>query len=397
MSAGTLPLSERLRVLVVDDNEGFRGSLAALLGSEDFEVVGEASNGAEAIERVLELSPDVVLMDIRMPGMDGIEATRRLKELRPSLEVVALTGLEEQRAVRDMLVAGAAGYVLKDSDGDQIVHAVRRAAEGGALLSPQVTPTVIDQLIEALERERRRTRQLEIAQEALLERGARRQQLIGRVGHELRTPVTVLLGLAQTLRRGGLTPEQLDEALDTLVERAEGLARLVRRFEAALEAGLTEWINVTELAHEVATRHARIAVEAPVGPVMTALNRTAGIRILEELVENALAFSPPGSDVVIRVSPENGSTEVRVIDRGSGIDPEAVARIFEPLEQAQDLHTRTHPGIGLGLSLARLSARAMDGDVTLESTGPTGSTFVWTVAGGSTELRDLPFPAAATG
>jgi signal transduction histidine kinase len=397
MSAGTLPLSERLRVLVVDDNEGFRGSLAALLGSEDFEVVGEASNGAEAIERVLELSPDVVLMDIRMPGMDGIEATRRLKELRPSLEVVALTGLEEQRAVRDMLVAGAAGYVLKDSDGDQIVHAVRRAAEGGALLSPQVTPTVIDQLIEALERERRRTRQLEIAQEALLERGARRQQLIGRVGHELRTPVTVLLGLAQTLRRGGLTPEQLDEALDTLVERAEGLARLVRRFEAALEAGLTEWINVTELAHEVATRHVRIAVEAPVAHVMTALNRTAGIRILEELVENALAFSPAGSDVVIRVSPENGSTEVRVIDRGSGIDPEAVARIFEPLEQGQDLHTRTHPGIGLGLSLARLSARAMDGDVTLESTGPTGSTFVWTVAGGSSQLRDLPFPAVATG
>ncbi len=397
MSAGTLPLSERLRVLVVDDNDGFRGSLTALLGSEDFEVVGEASNGAEAIERVRELSPDVVLMDIRMPGIDGIEATRRLKELRPSVEVVALTGLEEQRAVRDMLVAGAAGYVLKDSDGDQIVHAVRRAAEGGALLSPQVTPTVIDQLIEALERERRRTRQLEIAQEALLERGARRQQLIGRVGHELRTPVTVLLGLSQTLRRGGLSPEQLDEVLDTLVQRAEGLARLVRRFEAALEAGLTEWINVNELAEEVASHHPRIAVESPVGPVMTALNRTAGIRILEELVENALAFSPPGSDVVIRVSPEDDSTQVRVIDRGSGIDPEAVARIFEPLEQGQDLHTRTHPGIGLGLSLARLSARAMDGDVTLETTGATGSTFVWTVAGGSTELRSLPAPAAATG
>ena len=107
---------------------------------------------------------------------------------------------------------------------------------------------MIEQLLEALERERRRTRQLEIAQEALLERGARRQQLIGRVGHELRTPVTVLLGLAQTLRRGGLDDEQLDEVLDTLVLRTEGLARLVRRFEAAIEAGLTEWANVTELA-----------------------------------------------------------------------------------------------------------------------------------------------------
>jgi len=395
MSADTLPLSERLRVLVVDDNDGFRGSLSALLCGEDLEVVGEAANGAEAIERVLELSPDVVLMDIRMPGMDGIEATRRLKAIRPSLEVVALTGLEEQRAVRDMLVAGAAGYVLKDSDGDQIVHAVRRAADGGALLSPSVTPTVIDELIEALERERRRTRQLEIAQEALLERGARRQQLIGRVGHELRTPVTVLLGLAQTLRRGGLSPEQLDDVLDTLVERAEGLARLVRRFEAALEAGLTEWVNVSALALEVAERDQRVRVDAPAAPVMTALNRTAGIRILEELVENALAFSPEGSEVVILVSPGGGRTQVRVIDGGDGVDPDAVARIFEPLEQEQDLHTRTHPGIGLGLSLARLSARAMDGDVTLEETGSDGSTFLWTVAGGSTELHDLP--AAATG
>ena len=396
MSADTLPLSGRVRVLVVDDNDGFRGSLTALLCGEDLEVVGEAANGAEAIERVRELSPDVVLMDIRMPEMDGIEATRRLKALQPSLEVVALTGLEEQRAVRDMLVAGAAGYVLKDSDGDQIVHAVRRAADGGALLSPQVTPTVIDELIEALERERRRTRQLEIAQEALLERGARRQQLIGRVGHELRTPVTVLLGLAQTLRRGGLTPDQLDDVLDTLVQRAEGLARLVRRFEAALEAGLTEWMNVTELAREVGSRDPRVGVEAPAAPVMTALNRTAGIRILEELVENALAFSPPESSVVIRVTPDGDGTHVRVIDRGNGIDPEAVARIFEPLEQAQDLHTRTHPGIGLGLSLARLSARAMDGDVTLESTGLAGSTFVWTLAGGSTEPHELP-AAAATG
>jgi signal transduction histidine kinase len=395
MSAGTLPLSEPLRVLVVDDNDGFRGSLAALLCGEDLEVVGEAANGAEAIERAQELSPDVVLMDIRMPGMDGIEATRRLKALHPSLEIVALTGLEEQRAVRDMLVAGAAGYVLKDSDGDQIVHAVRRAADGGALLSPKVTPSVIDELIEALERERRRTRQLEIAQEALLERSARRQQLIGRVGHELRTPITVLLGLAQTLRRGGLETEQQDEILDTLVQRAEGLARLVRRFEAALEAGLTEWVNVTELAREVASRDPRVRVEAPAAAVMTALNRTAGIRILEELVENALAFSPAAAAVVIRVSPEGGRTLVRVIDRGSGVDPEAVARIFEPLEQAQDLHTRTHPGIGLGLSLARLSARAMDGDVTLETTGIGGSTFLWIVAGGSTELDDLPSAAAA--
>ncbi len=371
-----------IRVLVVDDNVAFRDSLASLLEGEELTVVGQAGSGLEAMELVRTLAPDVVLMDVRMPGMDGIETTRRLKALRPSLGVVALTGMEEQRAVRDMLVAGASGYVLKDSDGDEIIRAIKRAASGGALLSPAVTPTVIEELTEALERERRRARQLELAQEALLERAARRQQLIGRLGHELRTPVTVILGLAQTLQRAPMEGEELDEALGALVERAEGLARLVHRFEAAVEAGLTEWADVVALAREAGERDPRVRVEAPPRPVMTTLNRTAGQRIVEELVENALAFSTDDGEVVVRVSVNGDRPEVRVIDRGPGISPDDVERIFEPLEQAENLYTRTHQGVGLGLSLARLSARAMDGDVVLESGGPEGSTFLWIVSGG---------------
>jgi signal transduction histidine kinase len=380
--SATLPLgaTERIRVLVVDDNDGFRESLVFLLSGEDLEVIGQARSGSEAIEMVRQLSPDVVLMDVRMPEMDGIETTRRLKASRPALGVVALSSMEEQRAVRDMLVAGASGYVLKDSDGDAIVHAVREAVHGGALLSPEVTPVVIEELTDALERERRRARQLEMAQEALLERAAHRQQLIGRVGHELRTPITVILGVAQTMKRGQMPAADVDGALDTLIERAEGLARLVQRFEAVIEAGLTEWLNVTDLAREVAQLDPRIRVEAPPGPTMTSLNRTAGTRILEELVDNALAFSPAVGEVLIRVSDHDGLT-VRVSDHGPGINPNAVSRIFEPLEQAEQLHTRTHQGAGIGLSIARMSALAMDGDVVLEHTGPGGSTFLWRVSG----------------
>ena len=258
-------------------------------------MIGQARTGPEAIEMAMRLMPDVVLMDVRMPEMDGIEATRRLKAARPTVGVIALSSMEEQRAVRDMLVAGAAGYVLKDSDGDAIVHAVREAVSGGALLSPEVTPVVIEELTDALDRERRRARQLEMAQEALLERAAHRQQLIGRVGHELRTPVTVILGIAQTMQRGQLPPDELDEALDTLVVRAEGLARLVQRFEAVIEAGLTEWLNVTDLVREIVddATHGSVS-RPPPSPAMTTLNRTAGLRILEELVDNALAFSPAG-------------------------------------------------------------------------------------------------------
>jgi signal transduction histidine kinase len=380
--SATLPLgaTERIRVLVVDDNDGFRESLVFLLSGEDLEVIGQARSGSEAIEMVRQLSPDVVLMDVRMPEMDGIETTRRLKASRPALGVVALSSMEEQRAVRDMLVAGASGYVLKDSDGDAIVHAVREAVHGGALLSPEVTPVVIEELTDALERERRRARQLEMAQEALLERAAHRQQLIGRVGHELRTPITVILGVAQTMKRGQMPAADLDGALDSLIERAEGLARLVQRFEAVIEAGLTEWLNVTDLAREVAQLDPRIRVEAPPGPTMTSLNRTAGTRILEELVDNALAFSPAVGEVLIQVGDHDGLT-VRVSDHGPGIHPDAVSRIFEPLEQAEQLHTRTHQGAGIGLSIARMSALAMDGDVVLEQTGPAGSTFLWRVSG----------------
>jgi signal transduction histidine kinase len=372
-----------VRVVVVDDNEAFRDSLISLLDTDELQVVGQAGSGVEALELVARTAPDVVLMDVRMPAMDGIEATRRLKQLQPSVGIVALTGFEDQWAVRDMLVAGASGYVLKDSDGDEILHAVRQAANGGGVFSPEITPTVIEELTEALERERVRARQLEIAQEALLERAARRHELISRLGHELRTPVTVILGMAQTLRKGNAPEDERDQVLDALVNRSQALTRLVHRFEAAVEAGLTEWADVNDLAAEVAAALPRVQADRSPGPAMATLNRTAALRILEELVENALAFSTPETTVRISVSIADGVPQVRVIDHGSGVDPAWIARIFDPLEQEEELNTRTHQGAGLGLTLARTSARAMDGDVMLESSSPEGSVFLWTVSAGS--------------
>ncbi len=368
-----------MKVLVVDDNPGFRESLVALLDTGDLQVVGEAGSGAEALDMVAALTPDVVLMDLRMPKMDGITATRHLKERFPEVGVVALTGMEDQHAVRDMLVAGASGYVLKDSDGDAILNAVIQAAAGGGLISPEVTPSVIEELTEALGRERRRARELEVAQEALIERAARRHDLISRLGHELRTPVTVILGMAQTLGRYEAEPEEQREMLARLATRAADLAKLIERLEAAVESGLTEWADVTAVAGEVAAAHSRVRVEAPTSPAMACLNRVAARRVLEELVENALAFS--GQDeVLVSIATLPEATEIRVTDRGPGIDPAVAQRIFEPLEQAEALNSRTHQGAGLGLTIARMSARAMDGDVTLESPGPGGTTFLWRLA-----------------
>src|SRR5918992_3003040 len=242
MSLDTRPVAPsarpQIRVAVVDDNPGFRETLASLLGTEELLVVGAAGSGSDAMGLVRSTSPDVVLMDVRMPEMNGIEATRLLKMAFPDVGIVALTGVDDQDAVREMLVAGASCYVLKDSDSEQIFHAIRQAASGGGVISPEVTPRVIGELTEALERERRRFRQLELAQEALLERAARRHELVSRLGHELRTPVTVILGMAQTLSKETGTLEQRNEMLDALVTRAQALARLVSRLEGVVEAGL---------------------------------------------------------------------------------------------------------------------------------------------------------------
>ena len=393
MALDTLPVAPstrpQIRVAVVDDNPGFRETLASLLGTEELLVVGAAGSGSDAIGLVRSTAPDVVLMDVRMPEMNGIEATRLLKTAFPEVGVVALTGVDDQDAVREMLVAGASCYVLKDSDSEQIFHAIRQAASGGGVISPEVTPRVIGELTEALERERRRSRQLELAQEALLERAARRHELVSRLGHELRTPVTVILGMAQTLSKETGTQEQRNEMLEALVMRAQGLARLVSRLEGVVEAGLTEYTDVIAVAEEIASISPRVRVETPGRPMLATLNRVAALRILEELVENGLEFSDDEEPVTVRVDEAEQGIEVRVVDRGVGIAEDALERIFEPLEQVEELHTRTHQGVGLGLTVARMSARAMDGDVTLEDTGPKGSVFLWRVS-------MSPFAAATT-
>jgi len=373
--------SRPIRVLVVDDNAGFRESLLSLLEAGNLQVVGEAGSGAEALGLVRSLTPDVVLMDVRMPTMDGIEATRLLKADFPDLGVVALSGHEDQEIVRGMLVAGASGYVLKDSDGDEILTAVTRAAEGGALLSSQVTPRVIEELTEALERERRRIQDLEAAQAALVERSARRQQLVARLSHELRTPVTVILGVAQTLSEVGASPEQEEELLSRLVTRARDLAQLVERFELAIDAGLTERVDVGEVARDVAARDERVTVTTGVEELPpTNLNRGVAGRVLEELVDNALRFSGATTGVEITISTGAAAIEVRVVDEGPGIDPREHERVFGPLEQLEELNVRVHQGVGMGLALARTAARAMGGDVVIESSSAAGSTFLWTIA-----------------
>ena len=133
-----------IRVLVADDQSMVRAGFRMLLsGEEDIEVVAEASNGIEAVEKATRFSPTVVLMDIRMPELDGLEATRRILAADPDARVLVLTTFDLDEYVYEALRAGASGFVLKDDPPEQLLEAVRTVASGEALLSPAITKRVI--------------------------------------------------------------------------------------------------------------------------------------------------------------------------------------------------------------------------------------------------------------
>src|SRR3712207_2054694 len=135
-----------IRVLVADDQSMVRAGFRMLLGGEpDIEVVAEASNGAEAVHQAARFTPSVVLMDIRMPDLDCLEATRRIVAADPAARVLILTTFDLDEYVYEALRAGASGFVLKDDPPEQLIAAVRTVAAGDALLSPSVTRRVIDQ------------------------------------------------------------------------------------------------------------------------------------------------------------------------------------------------------------------------------------------------------------
>jgi DNA-binding NarL/FixJ family response regulator len=135
-----------IRVLVADDQAMVRSGFRMLLGSEpDIEVVAEAGDGGEAVQQAARFEPTVVLMDIRMPDLDGLEATRQILAANPSARVLILTTFDLDEYVYEALRAGASGFVLKDDPPEQLIAAVRTIAAGDALLSPSVTRRVIKQ------------------------------------------------------------------------------------------------------------------------------------------------------------------------------------------------------------------------------------------------------------
>jgi DNA-binding NarL/FixJ family response regulator len=137
---------EELRVLLVDDHDLFRTGLRTLLEDEGLQVIGEAENGQVALRLVGELAPDVVIMDLNMPGLTGVETTRRITGASPLTRVLVLTISVEDDDVMNAVMAGACGYLLKDSSIHQLIAGIRAAARGESLISPQIAAKLLQRL-----------------------------------------------------------------------------------------------------------------------------------------------------------------------------------------------------------------------------------------------------------
>jgi DNA-binding NarL/FixJ family response regulator len=150
MSTGTAETTDTrqdaLRVLIVDDHDLFRTGLRNLLEEQGIQVVGEAAAGNEAVRAVRELAPDVVVMDLNMPGMSGVEATRHINSVAPLTRVLVLTISDQDSDVLDAILAGACGYLLKDSSIQELMAGIRAASIGESLISPHIAAKVLQRV-----------------------------------------------------------------------------------------------------------------------------------------------------------------------------------------------------------------------------------------------------------
>ena len=136
---------DSLRILIVDDHPLFRSGMTGLLKTtRDMQVVGAAVDGSQAISMAATLQPDVILMDLHMPGMSGIEATRRILQANPNMRVLVVTMFEDEHSVSMALRAGANGYMLKDADEDELLQAIRAVGNGEAIFSPNIARRLLN-------------------------------------------------------------------------------------------------------------------------------------------------------------------------------------------------------------------------------------------------------------
>ena len=352
-------MTDLVRVMVVDDSSSTRTMLREALSLDGgIEVVGEAGGGREAVVRAGDLRPDVVLMDVRMPDMDGVSATRSIISESPATKIVALTWSDDPATVRDMLTAGAIGYVVKGGTIDELSSAIRRAATGEPELDQRVLPAAVEDLRRLLEEERERREQVERLARA-------KAEFVQVLSHELRTPLTVIFGALRMLEQRGLGADEAG-VVESALRRVTELEFLVEGLELVASGPVAEGVTEVDKAMEAAVQ--RIGA----GPDVVAIEDGVweGVphryveRVVFELLSNAVKHGVRPIEFSARR--EDGVAILVVSDAG-GWNPPGGG--FPAFYQEDMSATRTRTGFGLGLFVASRLSQASGGDLWIRAEG----------------------------
>jgi len=348
---------ERVRVLVVDDSPTTRAMLREALSlDDDIEVVGEANGGREAIAGADALEPDVVLLDVRMPEGDGVQAARHIAAQHPATKIVALTWSDDPNTVRDMLAAGAIGYVVKGGTIDELVEAIRHARAGEPELDQRVLPGAMDDLRRLLEQEKERREEVERLAKA-------KAEFIQVLSHELRTPLTVIAGALHMLQRSGVDPEE-EPLVESALRRAGELEFLVEGLELVgagpASQGVAYPIEAIRAASERLGDHAD-EVKAP-DETWPGMSQRYLERVAYDLLSNAVRHGK--RPIRIEARRENGIARLLVKDAGGW---SADDQHFNAFFQDDMSETRTRGGFGLGLFLASRLCQAAGGSLSVKN------------------------------
>jgi DNA-binding NarL/FixJ family response regulator len=367
-----------MRVLLADDHATLRVALRGLLTSiPGFEVVGECENGAQALWQVERERPDLVLMDISMPVMDGIEATELIKERHPEVRVVALSGFDDTTKVSAMIAAGASGYLLKTAGPRELAEGLNAIVDGQQVLAPEVVEGVIGELARFYREERARA-------ELLADVDRMKREFFALVSDDLRNPLAVITGYSRTMRRSW---EQLDdetkgEFLDGIEQQAHRLARRVEQILTISGIRRAEvWegaeFDLASAAREAAQRFAdspRLDF-ADLDHVLVRGDRTSVVTVCLSLIENALLHTTGA--VMVRIEQgQDGLARLIVSDEGPGMGEERLERLiagpFARMEEGPELDEGG--SLGLSIYIARQLLEAVGGRMEAYSK-PSGSSF----------------------
>jgi two-component system sensor histidine kinase/response regulator len=375
IDAAPAQAADVVRVLVVDDTPTLRMLTRLTLEGTGFEVVGEAGDGQVGLQLVVSLRPDLVLLDLAMPVMDGLEALPLMKAAAPEARVVIVSGFDRRAMEEQVVAAGADAYLQKGATPEATLEVLsslfpRTAQAAGTPARPDAAlapPSAADARLEQLEEDL--------------------EQVLYVVSHDLAEPVHVIKGFAERLSRRARSDDEAEfcafivDAADRMQELLDDLLDYARAGRGELPQELLDCRRVVDnvlagLGAAVADSGGRVTVGQLPRDVVA--NRLVLTQVLHNLVANAVKFARPGVPPVVRVeaSTTPGLLTLAVSDNGLGIPAEQHERVFQPFKR---LHPRDrYPGSGIGLAICRRLVERQGGSIWVESDGE-GSTFFVTI------------------